>query len=512
MSESKKEPENVKEVESVESSLLYKDNEFDSHYLHQSKILSDAIDEIGFGKYQWGLLVVTGFGWWADNAWETSTLLIIPRLVETNGVHYPPDRAPYLLLCQTLGLLVGAVVWSFSADIIGRKLAFTMTFLCTGIFSLVAGASPNFAAIGTFCALWSVGVGGNLPVDSAIFLEALPSNKKWILTAMSAWWALGQLIANVVGWGLIANYSCPSDATTCLKEDNKGWRYYLFTLGALTLILFLIRFVFPLYESPRFYLGIGDYEKAVSVVHGIAKVNGKTSSLTVEDLKPHGEEASTTHRENVLIKEKLKKFNASHIRECFSSRKMTLSLILVVATWSLVGMAFPLYYTFLPYYLEQRGNASKPLSVRETYRNSLIILVIGIPASLIAGILVEFRIGRKGVLSISLLLTGVFLFCSTTAKTSNAYLGWNCGFSFASNMMYGVLYAYTPEVMPAKVRGTGVGIAAASNRVFGVFSPIIAIYANLKTSAPIFASGALFFVAGVLSLLFPYEPRGKANF
>lgn len=511
MSTSKKEAEVQEEVTSVDDSVLFKDDEFDSLYLHQSKVLSDAIDEIGFGRYQWGLLMVTGFGWWADNAWPVSVLLIIPRLVETNGVHYPPNGAPYLSLAQCIGLLVGAVVWSFSADVIGRKLAFTLTFLFTGIFSLAAGGSPTFAAIGIFCSLWSVGVGGNLPVDSAIFLEALPSNKKWILTAMSGWWAFGQLLANLVGWGLIANYSCPSDATECLKLDNKGWRYYLFTMGALTLVFFLIRFVFPLYESPRFYLGVGNYEKAVEVVHGIAKINGKVSTLSIEDL---GAAANTSseNKDNALLKERLQKFNMSHLRQCFSSKKMTLSLILVVLTWSFVGLAFPLYNSFLPYYLEQRGDANKPLSVHDTYKNSLIILVIGIPASLIAGVLVEFRIGRKGVLAASLMLTGVFLYCSTTAKSSNAYLGWNCGFSFASNMMYGVLYAYTPEVMPAKIRGTGVGVAAASNRVFGVFSPIIAMYADLTTSAPIFVSGALFFISGILTVLFPYEPRGKSNF
>ena len=47
--------------------------------------------------------------------------------------------------------------------------------------------------------------------------------------------------------------------------------------------------------------------------------------------------------------------------------------------------------------------------------------------------------GRKGTLSISTVLTGVFLYGSTTALTSDALLGWNCAFSFTSNIMYAVL-------------------------------------------------------------------------
>lgn len=69
---------------------------------------------------------------------------------------------------------------------------------------------------------------------------------------------------------------------------------------------------------------------------------------------------------------------------------------------------------------------------------------------------------------INLVLTGVFILASTTARTSDALLGWNCGYSFTSNVMYGVLYAVTPELFPTKDRGTGNAIVASANRVFGI--------------------------------------------
>lgn len=34
--------------------------------------------------------------------------------------------------------------------------------------------------------------------------------------------------------------------------------------------------------------------------------------------------------------------------------------------------------------------------------------------------------------------------------------------------MYGVLYAVSPELFPTKDRGTGNGIVATANRIFGV--------------------------------------------
>jgi hypothetical protein len=72
------------------------------------------------------------------------------------------------------------------------------------------------------------------------------------------------------------------------------------------------------------------------------------------------------------------------------------------------------------------------------------------------------------MVTIRSVLTGVFILISTTARSSNALLGWNCGYSFTSNVMYGVLYALTPEVFPTKDRGTGNALVASANRIFGI--------------------------------------------
>jgi hypothetical protein len=64
----------------------------------------------------------------------------------------------------------------------------------------------------------------------------------------------------------------------------------------------------------------------------------------------------------------------------------------------------------------------------------------------------------------------VFLYASTTALTSEALLGWNCAFNFFSNIMYAVLYAYTPEIFATKDRGTGNAITATANRIFGIMA------------------------------------------
>jgi MFS family permease len=488
---------------------LYED-EFDSVYLAKSKVLSNAIQDIGMGKYQWILFVVAGFGWMADNLWPIVTSLIFPQVI----LEYPPPggHGPYIQLAQNLGLLAGAVFWSFSSDIIGRRWAFNITFLITGLWGVVAGSAPNFASVCIFASFWSFGVGGNLPVDSAIFLEVLPQSHQFLLTVMSIWWAFGQLLTNLIAWGLVGNYSCDT-AEDCTRDNNMGWRYLLFTMGGISLLCFLARFAFfRLHESPKFYLSRGRDDLAVKTVHQIAHVNGKTSTLTLDQLESLNPPEEEAHRGvHSLAREKLTEFNFNHIRAVFGTKKLAYSSSLVILVWAIIGVAFPLYNQFIPYFLKNNG-AEEPTSTYITYRNTLIIAVLGVPGALLAGLLVELRTGRKGAIALSTVLTGVFLFLSTRAKTSNDQLGYNCAYNFTSNIMYGVLYAYTPEIFPAKIRGTAIGLASSANRVLGVFSPVIAIYANLDTPAPVYASGAMFIAAGLLTLLFPYESKGKASF
>jgi MFS family permease len=87
-------------------------------------------------------------------------------------------------------MLVGALWWGLSADIIGRKFAFNVSLLISAIFAIVAGASPNWPVLGLFVALSAFGAGGNLVLDTAVFLEYLPSKHQWLLTLMAAWWGM----------------------------------------------------------------------------------------------------------------------------------------------------------------------------------------------------------------------------------------------------------------------------------------------------------------------------------
>ena len=103
----------------------------------------------------------------SDNLWP-----IVTGLIYTPVVNEFNFQGPFLKLGQNIGLLVGAAFWGVASDVWGRRWCFNLTLLITGVFAVAAGASPNYIALCSLAAVWSIGVGGNLPVDSAVFLGA----------------------------------------------------------------------------------------------------------------------------------------------------------------------------------------------------------------------------------------------------------------------------------------------------------------------------------------------------
>lgn len=296
-----------------------------------------------------------------------------------------------------------------------------------------------------------------------------------------------------------------------------GWRYLCITLGAITLAMFVCRFfLFHLYESPKFLLSRGRQEEAVRTVHAIAYKNKTKTWLTVDILNEigghpsDGRDARLTRLE--IIKRSLSKFSGERLGPLFHTKRLGFTTAILWFCWATIGMGYPLFNAFLPQYLAHAGSSNgNQVSDYITYRNYAITSIVGVPGSILGCYTVNIKyIGRKGTMAIATLLTGIILFCFTISDNSNIQLVCSSLESFFQNIMYGVLYAYTPEVFPAPNRGSGTGIASFFNRLCGVMAPIVAIYgAKSNPSAPIYAAGGLILAAFCAMVFLPIETRGK---
>lgn len=81
------------------------------------------------------------------------------------------------------------------------KLAVPFSYQATTKENLMKAIRIKLTFISSVCAMFAclgLGVGGNLPVDGALFLEFLPFASGNLLTMLSIWWPLGTLIGRYI--------------------------------------------------------------------------------------------------------------------------------------------------------------------------------------------------------------------------------------------------------------------------------------------------------------------------
>jgi MFS family permease len=441
--------------------------------------------------------------------------LTLPSLSAEFGISEKSVR--YTTSSLFVGLCFGSFFWGIGSDIMGRRIAFNVTLLITSVFGTASAWAPSWGGVCLMYAAMGFGVGGNLPVDGALFLEFLPDASSSLLTLLSVWWPIGQLCSSLFAWYFIANW--PAD---------QGWRYFVRTIGIITFVMFLVRFfLFHMFESPKYLLSRGRQAEAVAVVQGIASRNGRKTWLTEEILDAVVDDPSPRPRTRLsttnIIKSKLTSFSADRIRPLFNTRKLGLTTSLIWFCWATIGLGYPLFNAFLPQYLSHGGGTSGGSDsaatltseiTGDTYRSYVITSIAGVPGSLLAAYTVDMKspfLGRRGTLAISTLVSAVFLFLFVQLGTSPALqLVFSCVEAFAQNIMYGVLYAFTPEIFPAPVRGAGTGVASFLNRATGLLAPIIAATVpGDGTTAPIYLSAGLILAAFGGMCLIPIETRGR---
>lgn len=130
-----------------------------------------------------------------SSLWLQGVAITLPLLTLEFGPSATAVR--YTTCALFVGLCIGSAGWGIASDIIGRRPAFNTTLFLAGAFGLASGGASSWIGVcGLFAAL-GVGVGGNLPIDGALFLEFLPSTRASLLTVLSVSWPCGQFLASL---------------------------------------------------------------------------------------------------------------------------------------------------------------------------------------------------------------------------------------------------------------------------------------------------------------------------
>ncbi|KAI0860327.1 major facilitator superfamily domain-containing protein [Xylaria cubensis] len=535
-----------REGATLETGLIYRDgttkepipqvdvNKLPGITLYEKKclLINREIDAMGMGRYQWTVWGLCGFGYLIDLLWAQAFGLALSPLQQEFG--FGSGQTGNITVAFSAGLTAGAFVWGVLADTIGRRWSFNFTVLFASVFGLALGASGSYTTFLVLTAFVGFGIGGNVPIDTTIALEFIPQNKRYLLALLSIFQPLGVVICSAIAFGFIPNRSCSPNfseanplpscfkaglepgAPCCSRESNMGWRYFLYTLGAITLfVLFLRSAVFRLKESPKYLICKGRDAEAVAVVQHIAKKNGIPCNLTLEHLKQLTSEEDSMDTSSTMVNPGMKRMVVSggekavaavdRYKMLFNSWPMARLTLLVWLTYIFDFWGFTVAGAYLPQILALKNGAAS-VSLKFTYGSYIYTYAPGIVGVLLGSFMYRVpSIGRKWTMTIAsgLMAASIFLFAVVDTVPKN--LGLFTMEYFFQSMFNAVLYGWTPEAFPAPVRGSACGLASFWGRLFGIVSPLIAqnLYASSKPGDDDSVGGninAVLYLAGGITL------------
>ncbi|KAL8689891.1 MAG: hypothetical protein Q9218_004540 [Villophora microphyllina] len=524
---------------------IINDPEMEGLTLYEKKamLVNRELDSHGMGKYQWYIFFLCGMGYMIDLLYAQAFGLVEPALKQELG--FSTADSGNIFSSFNAGLCAGAFVWGVLVDIIGRQYAFNLTVLIASVFGLCLGAPSNYNGILVLTAFVGFGVGGNIPIDTTITLEFLPQNRRFLLAMLSIFQPIGVVVSSGIAYGFVPKYACgvggldangdllkacsqvAAGQPCCDKASNMGWRYLLFTLGAICLCVFFLRFVvFRFQESPKYLLYRGKDAKAVEVLHNIAKFNGRQSTVTMQVFAALTDEDSSVGSGETgkailgaggkqlksSFGEKIK-IELQRYKLLFANAAMARLTVLIWITYMFDYWGFSIAGSLLPQILLTKNHEIN-VSTAETYRNYVIIYICGIPGVLLGALMYGVPlVGRQMGMIISSALMGISLFIFATINTEASNIGINIMEYFFQSMFNAILYGWTPEAYPAPIRGTACGVASFWGRLFSIVSPLIGTHLLAKsTNGPLYLAGAGVFVCTICIASMPRTYMGAKSY
>jgi MFS transporter, putative metabolite:H+ symporter len=424
--------------------------------------IDDAIDRIGFGRFQKRLLGVCGVTWAADAAEVFLISFALPGFSEEFDLS--SAQAGLVVSATFLGMLLGAWFWGTVADRIGRRTGFQITIGIFAVFGLASAFAPSAVWLAVLRALTGFGLGGALPLDFSMFAEYLPRRNRgrW-LVILESFWGVGTLAAAGLAWILV---------------PNLGWRWLLATSAVAALFVLWVRSRVP--ESPRWLVANGRGEEARAVLDQVADMNGRPRVEAELAPPPPAPRVGPAD----LLKPVL--------------RRVTLTNWLA---WFLLAFSYYGIFVWLPRVLEDEYDFVS------TYAYVFFLVAMQLPGYFSAAWLVE-KWGRKPTLSSYLAASAAFTYLWAVADSDGLVLVSAALMSFFSLGAFAVLYTYTPETYPTTLRTTGMGSASGWARVGGFIAPYVGGFlfdASLFLALTIFA--VAFALNAALIAVFAHETK-----
>ncbi|WP_288039586.1 MFS transporter [Acidiphilium sp.] len=217
------------------------------------------LDRLAWGRFHWLVVVALGVAWILDGLEVTLVGSLSGAIAQSPDMQLSSAAVGGLGSSYVAGAVLGALLFGWLTDRLGRKRLFTVTLIVYLAGTIASGLAWNYAALLAFRFVTGMGIGGEYAAINATIQELVPARFRgftdlvingsyWIGAALGAAGALAALDPQLV-------------------PPAYGWRLAFILGGLLAATALALRRHIP--ESPRWLMTHGRPSEAEQVVAGI---------------------------------------------------------------------------------------------------------------------------------------------------------------------------------------------------------------------------------------------------
>jgi len=406
-------------------------------------------------------LLVMGSATFFDAFDVLAIAYVLPSLI---GVwKLAPRTIGVLISSSFIGQIVGALFFGWLAERIGRLRCAKITIALYSLMSLLCAMSWNIPSLLVFRTIQGIGLGGEVPVAAAYINEisrAKGRGRFFLLYELI--FPIGLVGASLLGFWLVPRF---------------GWRT-MFLIGGLPAILVLVLFVENILpESPRWLISKGRFDEAEQIV-GQMEMAGRSDEVGISSTAEPLPITTSPQRETSWLE---------LFRGIYRPRTIVVWCIWITTYFVTYGVNTWLPTIFRTYY---------KYSVADALRNGVIINLAGLAGAFLCAMLVD-HLGRRPWFILAYALGAaplIAIWVRGAANPREVIVLVAISFMFISgNSM--LVYLYTTEIYPTRLRSLGTGAASAWLRVASAAGPAIVGFALAG-----YGVSGVFLLFGMISL------------
>jgi putative MFS transporter len=390
------------------------------------------------------LASIVGAGTFFDGFDAIGIAVVLPAVVAAFRISF--SEAATIISAGYAGQFIGALIIGALSDRFGRRRAFALSLIIFGSLALASAFAWSATSMLVFRLIQGLGLGAEVPVAGTLINEFLGRRSRGRISAIyQALFAWGLFLAPLVALLLSSTLG-----------PELGWRVLL-GVGALPILVAMWAWV-ALPESPRWLAQKGNITEAAGIVTGMEA-----------SARQHGHVLTEPTPTTVAIAP----FRAG---EMFSGQYGRRTMVLAILWFTTYFVVYG-YSVWAPTLYVTVGRLPRNSSLALT----AILGAVQVVSAYLVAWLVE-RIGRKPSLLFGFgfaTIGGLFgvvniMFLGDTA--------WQILFATCLMIAFGIvfptviLYSYTAELYPTRMRGFASSSASSMARLASIFSPFLVGY------------------------------------